>query len=62
MKLIRLSVQNAFSLCRLLRGAGVALSLPLPDTILPAISSAIFTALGERIRTMPMTRQGFSFA
>jgi CO/xanthine dehydrogenase Mo-binding subunit len=29
---------------------------------LPAIASAVFSAAGERIRTMPMTKQGFSFA
>jgi isoquinoline 1-oxidoreductase beta subunit len=34
-------------------------ALPL---ILPAIANAVFTATGERIRTMPMTKQGFSFA
>ncbi len=27
-----------------------------------AIVNVVFTATGERIRTMPMTRQGFSFA
>ncbi|MFN8000719.1 MAG: hypothetical protein U0X75_06850 [Acidobacteriota bacterium] len=30
--------------------------------ILPAIANAVFSATGERIRTMPMTKQGFSFA
>ena len=30
--------------------------------ILPAIANAVFMATGERIRTMPMTKQGFSFA
>jgi hypothetical protein len=28
----------------------------------PAIANAVFTATGERIRTMPMTKPGFSFA
>ena len=30
--------------------------------ILPAIANAVFTATGERIRIMPMTKLGFSFA
>jgi isoquinoline 1-oxidoreductase subunit beta len=35
---------------------------PAMPPILPAIANAVFTATGERIRTMPMTKQGFSFA
>jgi CO/xanthine dehydrogenase Mo-binding subunit len=29
---------------------------------LRAIANAVFSATGERIRTMPMTKQGFSYA
>jgi isoquinoline 1-oxidoreductase beta subunit len=34
---------------------------PALPPILPAIANAVFTATGERMRTMPMTKQGFSF-